>query len=293
MKMKQSAGDIVFRCINGAFMILLMIVCVYPLYYVLAASLSNSNLLIAHSGLLFMPLGLNLDAYRAVFDYPIILRSYLNTLIVVVSGVSVSVILTIFGGYFLSRGDICLKKLCMMLIIFTMFFTGGLIPFYLTVKALKLMNTYWALILPAAVNTFNLIIMRTAFMEVPKSLEESAKIDGANDLVLLFRIILPVVMPTVAVIILYYGVAQWNAWFHAMIFIKDRELFPIQLVLREILIQKSSQGIGNTLLEGDNPQIAETIKYATVIVATLPILVIYPFLQKYFVKGVMVGSVKG
>lgn len=293
MKMKQSAGDIAFRCINGAFMILLMIVCVYPLYYVLAASLSNSNLLIAHSGLLFMPLGLNLDSYRAVFDYPIILRSYLNTLIVVVSGVSVSVILTIFGGYFLSRGDICLKKLCMMLIIFTMFFTGGLIPFYLTVKALKLMNTYWALILPAAVNTFNLIIMRTAFMEVPKSLEESAKIDGANDLVLLFRIILPVVMPTVAVIILYYGVAQWNAWFHAMIFIKDRELFPIQLVLREILIQKSSQGIGNTLLEGDNPQIAETIKYATVIVATLPILVIYPFLQKYFVKGVMVGSVKG
>ncbi len=293
MKLKPSMGDIIFRVCNTIFMILLMIVCVYPLYYVLMASLSNSNQLVAHSGVLLVPLGFNLDSYRAVFDYPIIMRSYLNTIIIVLSGVCISVVLTVFGAYFLSRGNICLRRGFMMLIVFTMFFSGGLIPFYLTVKNLGMMDTYFALILPVAINTFNVIIMRTAFAEISKSLEESARIDGANDLIILFRIVLPVTMPTVAVIILYYGVGQWNAWFHAMIFIKDREMFPIQLVLREILIQKSTQGVGSTLLEGDNPQIAETIKYATVIVATLPILAIYPFLQKYFVKGVMVGSVKG
>lgn len=192
------------------------------------------------------------------------MRSYLNTLIIAVNGVTISVILTISGAYFFSLENASLKKTLTLLIIFTMFFSGELISFYLTVKNLGLMNNFPALILPTAINTFNMIIMRTDFAWLPKSLEESATIDGANDFIILFRIILPIALLTVAAIILYYGVGPWNSWFNAMIFLKDRELFPIQLILREILIQQTTQGISSGAALSESPQIEKTIKYATV-----------------------------
>jgi putative aldouronate transport system permease protein len=171
----------------------------------------------------------------------------------------------------------------------TMFFNGGLIPMYLTVKNVGLINTLWATIIPFAISTFNLIIMRTAFMSVPDSLEESAKIDGANHFTILFKIIIPLSMPVIAVMILYYAVEKWNGWFYASVFLKDRELFP----LREILLANQTDSMSAGASAGDQFQIGETIKYATIMVATIPILCVYPFVQKYFVKGVMVGALKG
>jgi putative aldouronate transport system permease protein len=185
-----------------------------------------------------------------------------------------------------------LKNPIMMLIVFTMFFSGGLIPNYLLVSELGMLNTRWALIIPGAISTYNLIIMRTSFQGIPASLEESAKIDGANDFTILFRIILPLSLPIVSVMILFYGVSHWNAWFNALLYLRDRDLYPLQLVLREILITNSTDSMTTGASDIDKALISETIKYAAIIVATVPVLFLYPFLQKYFVKGVMIGAVK-
>jgi putative aldouronate transport system permease protein len=178
----------------------------------------------------------------------------------------------------------------MMFIVFTMYFSGGLIPFYFTVKEMGLDGTRWALIIPTAVNAFNLIILRTGFAAIPVSLEESARIDGANDYTILFRIIMPLSLPVLSVITLYYMVGHWNAWFNAMLFVRDRKLYPLQLLLREILIQEDTNSM--TVFTDKQKAFGETIKYAVIIVSTLPILCLYPFLQKYFVKGVMIGAIK-
>ena len=202
--------------------------------------------------------------------------------------------MTTLGAYGLSRRNLKWGTLLMMIIIFTMWFSGGMIPYFLNVSNLGMQNTRLALILPKAIATYNLIVMRTSFQSLPESLEESAKIDGANDFTIMLRIALPLSMPVVAVMILFYASAQWNAWFDAMLFINNRELFPLQLILREILVLNSTDSMmAGSAAQSDQIQIGETIKYATVIVATVPILCIYPFLQKYFVKGVMIGAVKG
>ena len=179
----------------------------------------------------------------------------------------------------------------MMALVFSMYFSGGMIPFYLVVKGVGLNNSIWALIIPSLVSTYNLIIMRTAMASVPESMEESAKLDGANHWTILWRIMFPLVKPTVAVICLYYAVTHWNAWFDSMLFIRDRERYPLQLILREILIQNDTTAM--TAGGGEDYLISETIQFATIVVATLPILAFYPYIQKYFVKGVMIGAVKG
>jgi len=290
---KVSKGEKVFNFFNIIFMIILMIITVYPLIHVLFASVSDSNQLLAHRGLLLKPIGFNFAAYEMVFKNPMIVRGYLNTMIVVVVGVTLNIIMTSLAAYVLSRKEVLWKSSMMFFIVFTMFFSGGLIPFYFTVKSLHIDNSYLALILPVAINTFNLIIMRTSFAAIPDSLEESAKLDGASHFTILFRIILPLSLPIVAVMVLYYSVAHWNAWFNAMIFIQDRELYPLQLVLREILIQNDTASMATGVGAGDQEAIGESIKYAVIVVATLPILCVYPFLQKYFVKGALVGAVKG
>lgn len=221
-----------------------------------------------------------------------IITSYLNTFFYVVVGTTVNILLTSLGAYALSRKNVKWKNFIMFMIVFTMFFEGGLIPLYLLVSELNMIDTRWALIFPTAVSAFNLIIMRTAFQGIPDSLEESARIDGANDFTILFRIILPLSLPVVAVMILFYGVYHWNSWFHAMIFQQDRELFPVQLILREILIANDTNSMTTGVSAVDAMPIGETVKYATIVVATLPILCLYPFLQKYFVKGVMIGGIK-
>lgn len=290
---KKSVTGKIFDIFNVSFMVLLMIVSLYPMIHVASASLSDGTELLRHQGILIKPLGFNVEGYKAVFKYPSIMKGYLNTIFIVGVGLVDNLILTALGAYALSRKSLRFKKPIMLFIIFTMYFNGGLIPYYFTVRDLGLRNSLWALIVPASINTFNLIIMRTAFEAVPDSLEESAKLDGANDFTILLRIIIPLTKPVFAVMILYYGVGHWNSWFNAMLFLTDRKLYPLQLILREILLQNDTANMTGGANTADVAQMAENIKYATIMVATVPILCLYPFLQKYFVKGVMIGAIKG
>ncbi|HLZ28218.1 MAG TPA: carbohydrate ABC transporter permease [Chloroflexota bacterium] len=290
---KPTRGERTFNIINVGLLLGLVVVTAYPLLYVVFASLSDPSELVANRGALLRPLGLTLDAYRLVLQNPMIAIGYRNTLFYVVAGTALNISLTCLGAYALSRQNVMLKKPITVLIVFTLFFNGGLIPTYLLVgQTLQMQDTVWALIVPTAINTFNLIILKTAFESVPASLEEAARIDGANDLTILFRIVLPLSLPALAVIILFYAVGHWNAYFNALIYIRSRDLYPLQLVLREILITSNVESMTTSVSSGDTFQIGQTIKYATIVVATLPILVIYPFLQKYFVKGALIGAIK-
>ena len=291
--MRESPAERLFGAGTVLFLVALMVVTLYPLLYVLFASLSNAGDLTQHRGALFAPLGLTFEAYRRVLQNPLILSGYRNTLFIVIVGTGLNVFLTALGAYALSRRNVLFRNPAMFLIVFTMFFSGGLIPTYLLVsQTLHLGNTLWALIIPGAVQALNLIIMRTAFLSVPSALEDAARIDGANDWAILFRIYLPLSWPVVAVMILFYGVAHWNAFFSALVYIRDPDLYPLQLVLREILISSNVQNMATDVSSGDVAAIGETIKYATIIVATLPILLVYPYLQRYFVKGVAIGAIK-
>ncbi|MDD9265877.1 carbohydrate ABC transporter permease [Paenibacillus sp. GCM10023248] len=291
--MKTSVSDKAFTITNHILLLLLVVITLYPLIYVAFASISDAGQLITHKGFLYKPLGISFEAYKSVFANPAILQGYQNTLFILVFGVTTNLIVTSLGAYVLSRKNVMWNNVFIFVVVLTMFFSGGLVPLYLVVKGVGLIDSLWATILPFAVNTFNLIIMRTAFMAVPESLEESAKMDGAGHLVILFRIVIPLSMPVIAVMILYYAVEKWNGWFYASIFLKDRELYPLQLILREILIANNTDAMSTGANAADQFQIGETIKYATIMVASVPILILYPFVQKYFVKGVMIGAVKG
>lgn len=293
MKIKKTKGRYLFEILNTLFMIFLMIVTIYPVIYILMASISEPMAFSLHRGILLKPLGFTLIAYQKAFAHPQIMGAYANTLFVVAAGVTINILLTSIGAYFLSRKNVLFKKQVTLFIVFTMFFSGGMIPTYFTVKDLGLADTLWALIIPNAINTFNLMVMRTGFEAVPVSLEESARIDGAGHFSILFKIVFPLSLPTVAVMVLYYGVAHWNSWFNAMIYIDSTERWPLQLVLRQILLVNDTQSMTMGVDEGSQMAVSETIKYATIVIATLPILCVYPFLQKYFVNGVMVGAVKG
>lgn len=294
MHIKDSIGRKIFNVCNVCFMILLVIVTAYPVYYVIIGSFSDSNELMRNTGILWRPLGLNVAAYKAVFQNPNIIRGYRNTLIILALTVSVNMIVTSLTAYALSRKGLMFGKAITMMMMFTMFFSGGLIPSYLLIDRLGIMNTYWALVLPAAMSTYNFIIMRTGFAAVPQSLEESARIDGASHFMILVRIFIPLAKSTVAVILLYYAVSCWNSWFAAMIYLQQaRNLQPLQLVLRGILIANDTASMSGGGTSADQEAVSESIKYAVIVVSTLPIMVIYPFLQKYFVQGVMIGAVKG
>ena len=293
MKIKRSKGEQIAYAIIVLLMIVFMILALYPLLYVLFASMSDATKLMQHSGLLLKPLGLNLSSYKAVIQNPLILSGYKNTLIIVIGGVALSMVLTILGAYTLSRKNLYWHKPISMFVIFTMFFSGGMIPFYLLIKGMGLLNNLWAVILPSALSTYNIMIMRTAFAGIPPALEEAAEIDGANPFQILCVILVPLTIPTIAVLILYYAVANWNSWFNAMLFLPKKSNWPLQLVLRDLLIQNQTADMTSGVGAADKFSVSETIKYATIIVSTLPILCLYPFLQKYFLKGVMVGSVKG
>ncbi|GAB6930231.1 carbohydrate ABC transporter permease [Paenibacillus sp. JCM 10914] len=292
MRTSKSVSEVLFDYTNVILLCLLSIVTLYPFIYVLFASVSTPAEFVQHRGILLWPRGFSLDSYRMVFENPNIIRSYLNTILYVTVGTTLNIAMTALGAYGLSRKNVMWKGTIMMLIVMTMFFDGGLIPKYLLVRNLGLLDTYWALIIPSAMTTWNLIIMRTAFQAVPSALEESARIDGANDWTILLRIIIPLSLPVIAVMVLFYGVWHWNKWFDALIYLRERDLFPLQLILREILIQNDTSSMMTSVGGGDRMPVGETIKYATIMVATLPILFLYPFLQKYFVKGVMIGAIK-
>lgn len=291
-KMKTSLGSKLFDVCNVLFMLALITVILVPLLHVVSASFSSPASYVRHEGLLLKPVDFCLDAYKAVARNKNIITGYMNTIFIVVVGTTISIITTLIAAYCLSRKNVMWKNVLMMGIVFSMYFSGGMIPFYLVVKGVGLNNSIWSLIIPSAISTYNLIIMRTAMASVPESLEESAKLDGANHWTILWKIMVPLVKPTIAVICLYYAVSNWNSWFNAMLFIRDKSGYPLQLVLREILLQNDTSAM-TAGAGADDYLISETIQFATIVVATLPILTIYPFIQKYFVKGVMIGAVKG
>lgn len=295
IKQKKSVGEHCFDIINVLIMIGIAIITIYPIFYVAVCSISDGNQLIGARGLILWPKGFDLSAYKAVFSNPNIFSGYRTTLIVVVIGTTLSVLTTAIGAFLITRKDFAAKKVLSYMMVFTMYFTGGMIPTYLVVNNfLHLGDTLASLILPMMISVYNLIIMKANFESIPDSIEEAAKIDGANDIIILFRIILPLSLSVIAVMILFYGVSYWNSWFQAMMYMHDRNRYPLQLILREILISNDTSSMGTTSsAAGDQYMIGESIKYATIIVATVPILCLYPFIQKYFVKGVMVGAVKG
>ena len=290
---KESFGRKAFLCTNNIILFLLAVCTLYPLLYVLFASLSNPYEYMRHTGLLLRPLTTTLSSYKLVFNNDQILTGYINTLVVVGVGTAINMFFTVLGAYFFSRRRVALQKPLFLVVLFTMYFSGGMIPTYFVVRNLGLLDTLWALMLPGAISTYNMIILRSGFSTVPVSLEESAMLDGAGHIRILINVVLPLSMHIIAVIILYYAVAHWNAWFQASIYIKSRARFPLQLVLREILIENDTSTMESSISIGDKETIGETIKYAVIVISTVPILCVYPFLQKYFVKGVIAGAVKG
>lgn len=292
MRYKKTLGDYIFDSFNYIMLILLMIFTFYPLYYIFVASLSSVSEIAKHGSIMLFPRGFTLEAYTAVFKNKMILIGYRNTLLYVFLGTSLNMLMTILGAYALSRKWLMGKKIFMFMIVVTMFFGGGLIPSFIVVQKLGLYNSFWALIIPGAVSAWNIIMMRTYFLGIPDSMEESARVDGANDFQILFKIILPLSTPIIAVMILFYAVGHWNSWFGASIYLQKRELWPLQLILREILIQGRTADMGAINTSTNQAQTAKNLKYATVVVSTLPILLVYPFLQKYFVQGIMIGSLK-
>ena len=294
MVTKRSPGEIIFDIGNVVFLGILTLIFLYPMWYVVMAAFSDPARFVSHTGLLWIPEGFSLSGFKMVLRTASIATGYGNTIFYVIAGTALNILLTSMGAYVLSRRKLYIRRFLSLAIVFTMYLSGGLIPFYLTVRNLGLYNSRLALILPVAVNTWNLIVMRTSMSQVPESLEEAAKIDGANDFIIQFRVILPVIKSTVAVMVLFYAVQHWNSWFNAMIFLQDRSKYPLQLFLREILLSGSMTDIaaGSTGEDVNNVLTMNMLKYCTIVVSTLPILCIYPFLQKYFAKGVMIGSVK-
>lgn len=292
----RTRGEKAFAVFNYIFMTLLCIICIYPLWYVLVASLSDPVLLYMQRGILIWPLGeWSLRGYQLVIENPNIPMGFRNTLIYLGIGTFINMFVTVMASYGLSRKDCYWNGKIMKFIAFTMYFAGGLIPFYLMVKGMNLLDTYSGIILPVMVNTWNLIVMRTAFAGVPDSLEESARLDGANDWTILWRIFFPLAQATIAVIALFYAVYWWNNWFNPSIFLSSKSKYPLQLVLREILLKNDTSAMTQvgSIGQSQQEQFRMLVKYCTIIVATVPILIVYPFLQRYFVAGVMVGSIKG
>ena len=295
MNSKRSPSRIIFLVFLYLFLGLMALVFILPVWHVIMASFSEAKVLATHTGLVGVPLGEpTLGGYKIVLSSPNILTGYANTAFYVIVGTTISIVMTIIGAYCLSRKSFQYRNRFMLIISFTMLFNGGMVPTYMVVRNLGLYNSRWAVIIPSAISVFNLIIMRTGFMEVPASLEESAKLDGASEWTIMFRIIVPLSKATIAVILLYYAVGIWNSWFPAMIYLKDREKFPLQLILREILLLNDTSVMTSSADAVENAQLErKLVKYCTIVVSTVPIMCFYPFIQKYFTKGVMIGAVKG
>ncbi|MEF2965468.1 carbohydrate ABC transporter permease [Paenibacillus sp. M1] len=272
----------------------IIIIVLYPLVFVVSASFSDPARVLNGEVWLF-PKGVTLEAYKNILDNDKIWNGYRNSILYAVVGTLINIVMTLLAAYPLSRPDLPGRKGLMLIITLTMFFSGGLIPSYMLVKSLGMVDTMWALIIPGAISTYNLIVMRTYFQSsIPWELQEAAHIDGCSNWRLLISIILPLSKPILAVMVLFYAVGHWNSFFNALIYIRTEDLYPLQLVLREILMISQSVGVdgGNVGME-EKILLSESIKYAVIIVSSLPVLIMYPFVQRHFVKGVMIGSIKG
>lgn len=287
---KKSLEDIVLDFIIYLTLIILTIMCIYPVWYVIVASFSDGTYIAKQGVMLLWPEKISLEAYQMVFRNAKLITGFKNTLTILALGLPINIILTVMCGHFMSDNVHAFwKKPIISLLLFTMFFSGGMIPSYLNIKDLGLYNSTWSLILPGALSVYNAIICKTAIEGIPKSLYDAAYIDGASEFAAMGKITLPLIKPTLAVLLLYYGVEHWNAWFHASIYIKDDNKRPVQNVLHTILVEI------NKLSENSDTYnaYADTVQYAAIVIISLPIFIVYPFLQKHFAKGVMIGAVKG
>lgn len=283
----------VFNAVITAIIVLICFTMLYPFYYIIIVSFSSSRA-VSNQLVKFFVVNPTLDAYRTIFDEPMMWVSYKNTLIYTICGTAINIIMTTMCAYPLARKELPFRKYFMLFVVITMFFSGGMIPSYLVVKNLHMMNTIWAVIIPGAISTYNMIIMRTFFMGLPQELHESAYLDGAGEVQTLIRIVLPLSIPIIATEVLFYAVGHWNSYLGALLYLDNRSKYPLQIYLRNVVIDgdmasmTESIGMGMDYLANDT-----TIKYAVIVAACLPIMCVYPFLQKYFVKGVMIGSLKG
>ena len=294
MKYKKSLGEQTFDIFNYLLMTVLIIATLYPCYYVLAASLSDPTRIYEGNGILLYPKGFVTGAYKSVLTYGQLWISYGNTLFYVAVGGFLSTFITVMTAFGLTRKGLPFKNVIMMGILFTMYFSGGLIPTFLVVRSLHLLDTRWVVMLIPLISTYNLIITISYFRSLPYELEEAAKIDGASDYRILLQVMIPLAKPIIAVIALYYMVALWNSYFNEMIYLTSRSKFPLQLILREILIQNDTATVGGAASNaGDVQSYSENLKFAVIVISTIPILCVYPFIQRYFVKGVTIGAVKG
>ena len=297
-KIKEKPSRLVFVGINTLILALIAFVCFAPIWHMVMASISNPTALNTHTSLVFWPLeNVDVQAYRIILQYNKLWGSYLNTILYIVSTCVLTAVLTTIAGYVFSRRSFYFRNGFMMIISFTMLFNGGMIPNYIVMKWLHLTDTPWVMIIPGALSVFNIIIMRTSMENVPMELSEAAKIDGASDLRILWSVILPLCKATFSVIMLFTAVAKWNDYFSALIYTSDQELVPLQMVLRRILLQSESVA---SSASGSDPEtmammarISELMKYCVIIAASVPAMLVYPFVQKHFVKGVMLGSLKG
>ena len=289
---KKITQDKVVYFVNYIFLILLTISVLYPLIYIVSCSFSSGDALMA-GRVKLLPVEPTLLSYKTVFEYESIWTGYWNSIVYTVVGTVISIVLTIFAAYPLSRDDFRGGNILMKLFLFTMLFSGGLVPTYLLVRNLRLVDTMWAVVLPTAVNAYNMIVARTFFRQtIPKDLQEAAELDGCSD----FKFVVPLSMPIIAVLSLWVAIALWNGYFNPLIYINSEEKYPLQLILRRILLM-AQVDFGNSSVDPrvvmENQYLSQMLRYGTIIISSLPLMIIYPFVQKYFVKGIMIGAVKG
>jgi putative aldouronate transport system permease protein len=297
---KESSRDKGFLVLNYIFVFLAFLVVFYPLVYMVSASISNPKL-VGSGEMWLWPMDITFDGYKRVFENSNIWVGYGNTILYTVVGTAINLAVTLPAAYALSRKDFLGRNFFMGLFMVTMFFGGGLVPTYLLIKEMHMINTIWAIVLPSAASIWNIIVARTFFQStLPTEVQEAAQIDGCTNLRLFTKIVLPLSMPIIAVMALFYGVGHWNSYFSALIYLNDAAKYPLQLVLRQILVLQETAAQGGGAMDSasasalnSKAEIAALVKYAVIIVATVPVIAIYPFLQRYFVQGVMIGSVKG
>lgn len=281
-----------FNTVNYSLLTLVSLITIIPFVYIVSMSFASPEE-VAKGGLLLFPSKFTLGAYKYIFSTDTMVRSILISIYITVLGTLINLLLTSFTAYPLAKATLRGRRAILLMVLITMLFSGGLIPTYFVVKAFGMINTYWSLMIPTAISAFNLIVLKNFFQQIPDSLVDSAKIDGCNDLGILFRIVLPLSMPAMATFGLFYAVGHWNTFFNAVMYMNDAEKFPVQVILRQIVLLSQDQ-IGNTTSQQDPTDfLPQTIRMASIVVATVPIVLVYPFLQKHFAKGVLLGSVKG
>lgn len=294
-KIRSSAFDRVFDAINLSLIFLILVIVAYPLLFVVSASFSDP-ILVSSGKVLLFPKDVTLEGYQKIFESKEIWRSFFNSVQYTVIGTALNVAMTVMGAYPLARGNLVGRRSISLILTFTMYFSGGMIPSFLVVKMLGLYDTFWALIIPGAVSAYNLIVMRSFFeSSIPEELHDAAEIDGCNDYQYLLKILLPLSKPVLAVMVLFYGTGHWNQFFNAIIYLRKADMYPLQVVLRNILLKNvlSENMITDFGGAANYSHASEIIKYGLIIVSSIPMMIVYPFVQKHFVKGVMIGSIKG